>query len=144
MGKPDRFPATYTKKEGIRHLFSALDVGSNKMYGHIKKRKRFNEFLQYLKYLRSLYPAKERLYFIYDNYSPHKKEEVLAWIKENNVELALTPTNASWLNPIECHFGPLKKFAILNSNYKSHKEQAREIRRYIAWRNRKAGKGELR
>lgn len=114
------------------------------MYGHIKERKRFNEFLQFLKYLRSLYPEEKRLYIICDNFGAHKKEEVLRWIEKNNTELVFTPTNASWLNPIECHFGPLRKFAILNSDYKSHKEQARAIRRYIRWRNRVARKGELR
>ncbi|MBU7010862.1 MAG: transposase [Theionarchaea archaeon] len=143
-GKPNRFPATYTKKEGVRHLLAALDLRSDKMYGHTKKRKRAIEFLQFLKYIGSLYPIKERLYIILDNFSPHKTEKVLTWAEENNVELVPTPTNASWLNPIECHFGPLKKFAILNSNYKSHKEQARAIRRYIAWRNREAKKDELR
>ena len=39
------------------------------------------------------------------------------------------------MNRIECHFTPLKKFAICNSNYNDHKELAREVRRYIAWRN---------
>jgi transposase len=121
-----------------------LDLRSNSLYGHVKKRKRAVEFLHFLKYIRSLHPLKDRLYIICDNFSPHKKEEVLTWMKENNVELVLTPTNASYLNPIECHFGPLKKFAILNSNYKSHKEQARAIRRYIAWRNKEVRKGELR
>ena len=113
------------------------------MYGHIKKRKRAIEFLQFLKYIRSLYSIRERLYIICDNFRPHKTEKVLAWAAQNNVELVFTPKNASWLNPIEPHFGPLKKFAVRNSNYKSHKEQARAIRRYIAWRNREAKKDEL-
>jgi transposase len=106
----------------------------------MKKRKRAIEFLQYLKYIGSLFPIEERLYIICDNYRPHKTEKVLTWADQNNVEMAFTPTNASWLNPIESHFGPLKKFAILNSNYKSHKEQGRAVRRYIFWRNREARK----
>ncbi len=143
-GKPNRFPATYTRKEGVRHLFAALDLKSNKMYGHMKKRKRAVEFLQFLKYIGSLYPIKERLYIICDNFRSHKKEKVLTWAEENNVELVFTPTNASWLNPIECHFEPLKKFAVSNSNYQSHQEQARAISRYISWRNREARKDESR
>ena len=142
-GKPNRVPATYTRKEGVRHLHAALDLKSNSLYGHIKRRKRAVEFLKFLKYIGSLYPITERLYIICDNFGPHKKEEVLIWTERNNVELVFTPTNASWLNPIEPHFGPLKKFAIRNSNYKSHKEQGRTIRRYIAWRNREAKKDEL-
>jgi hypothetical protein len=31
---------------------------------------------------------------------------------ENRVELCFTPTYASWANPIEAHFGPLRQFTI--------------------------------
>ncbi|GAA3699993.1 hypothetical protein GCM10022224_077390 [Nonomuraea antimicrobica] len=39
---PDREPrprmrATYTRTQGVRHLFAALDLAKDKMYGHIKK-----------------------------------------------------------------------------------------------------------
>jgi len=47
-----------------------------------------------------------------DNYSPHLKEEVWAWARANNVKFYLTPSNASWLNRIECQFTGLKKFAL--------------------------------
>jgi transposase len=135
QGKPDRVPATYSRTQGVQHLFTALDLTSNKIYAHIKPRKRWKEFLQFLKYLRSLYPPEEVLYIVLDNFSPHKKEEVMNWINSNNIKLYFTPTNASWLNRIECHYTPIKKFALQNSNYKTKKEQARAIRRYIAWRN---------
>ncbi len=45
--------------------------------------------------------------------APHKTGKVLTWAEENNVELVFTLTNASWLNPMECHFRSLKKLAIL-------------------------------
>jgi len=109
---------------------------SNKLYAHIKKRKRWRELLQFLKYIRSL--SKEKLYIIQDNFSPHIKEEVTTWCESNNIEIVLTPTNASWLNRIECHFAGVKKFAIKNSNYKNHKELASAIRRYLIWRNKNA------
>jgi len=111
-----------------------LDLKSNKIYGHIKKRKRWHELLHLLKYIRSLF--NEKLYVILDNFSPHIKEDVTTWCKENNVEFIFTPTNASWLNRIECHFTALKKFAIKNSNYNNHKELGSAIRRYLIWRNK--------
>jgi len=107
------------------------------MYGHMKGRKRAIEVLQFFKYIRSLYPISERLHIIMDNLSSHKTEDVVTWAEENNVELVFTPTNASWLNPIECHFAPLKSFAIMNADHRTKKEQATAVRRYIAWRNRK-------
>jgi transposase len=132
--KPDRIPATYTRKHGVRHLIASLDLKTNKLYGHIKKRKRWHELLQFLKYIRTT--CSEKLYIIIDNFSPHHKEEVLAWCEDNDIELVFLPTNASWLNRIECHFTALRRFAIRNSNYKNHKELGSGIRRYILWRNK--------
>ncbi len=132
--KPDLIPATYNRYHGVRHLIAFLDLGSNKMYGHIKARKTWRELLQFLKYMRSLYHGK--IYIILDNFSPHKKDNITSWCKKNDVELVFLPTNASWLNRIECHFTALRKFAIRNSNYQNHKEIGSAIRRYLIWRNK--------
>ena len=58
------------------------------------------------------------------------------WAAANNVELADTPTNASWLNRIEAQFQALGYFTLDGTDHSSHTEQASMIRRYIAWRNR--------
>ena len=132
---PDRVPATYHREQGTRHLLAAYDLSRDRMYAHMKEHKTNVEFLAFLKYLRSLYPLHMLLHVILDNLSPHTVPRVLEYASKNNIELAFTPTNASWLNPIESHFGPLSKFAISNYNPKDHKEIARNVRRYIAWRN---------
>jgi hypothetical protein len=49
--------------------------------------------------------------------------------------LAYTPTNASWLNRIEAQFTALRYFTLDGTDHESHREQARMIRRCIAWRN---------
>lgn len=46
---PDREPrrrrrATYNRYGGIRHLFAALDLTRNKLYGHIKPIKKRTQF----------------------------------------------------------------------------------------------------
>jgi transposase len=51
---PRRRRATCHRTGGVRHLFAALELGSDTMYGHIKKRKRRGEFLQFCRYVRSL------------------------------------------------------------------------------------------
>ncbi|MFI0421706.1 transposase [Spongiactinospora sp. 9N601] len=44
---------------------------------------------------------------ICDNYSPHKRAEVRAWARANDVELVYLPIYGSWLNWIESVFaGP--------------------------------------
>jgi hypothetical protein len=48
--------ATSTRPHGVRHLLAAYDLSRDKLYGHIKRRKRRGEFLTFLRYLRTLYP----------------------------------------------------------------------------------------
>jgi hypothetical protein len=49
-GPRRRIRATYHRTGGVRHLFAALELGTDTMYGHIKKRKRRGEFLQFCRY----------------------------------------------------------------------------------------------
>ena len=37
--------------------------------------------------------------------------------RDNNVELVFTPTYASFLNRIECHFWAINEFVVNNSDY---------------------------
>jgi transposase len=137
-----RLRATYTRTAGVRHLFAAYDLGEDKLYGHIKPRKTRARFLEFCRYLRSLYPPQVRIAIICDNFSPHlttrKDKRVGQWAAANNVEIAYTPTNASWLNRIEAQFTALRYFALDGTDHASHREQASMIRRYIIWRNNHA------
>lgn len=150
---PDREPrprmrATYTRTQGVRHLFAALDVGKDKLYGHVKKRKRRGEFLEFCRYLRSLHQPEVRIAIICDNFSPHlttkKDKRVGQWAEANNVEIAYTPTNSSYLNRIEAQFTALREFTLNGTDHASHREQGSVIRRYIAWRNRNTDNPRLR
>jgi hypothetical protein len=70
-----------------------------------------------------------------DNLNHHKGTDLRAWSEDNNIELTFTPTDGSWANPIEAHFGPLRQFTIANSDHRSHTELATAIRSYLRWRN---------
>ena len=87
-------------------------------------------------------PPAIRIAIICDNFSPHvttaKDARVGVWAAANNVELAYTPTNSSWLNRIEAQFTALRYFALDGTDHTSHKEQASMIRPYIIWRNNHA------
>jgi transposase len=140
-GRPPRprMRATYTRTEGVRHLFAAYELGEDKLFGHIKPRKTRARFLEFCRYLRALYPLTIRIAIICDNFSPHlttrRDGQVGAWAAANNVEIAYTPTNSSWLNRVEAQFTALRYFALDGTDHASHKEQASMIRRYIIWRN---------
>lgn len=73
-----------------------------------------------------------------DNLSAHKGTKIRAWAKKNKVELCFTPTNASWANPIEAHFGPLRQFTLANSHHPNHTVQTRALHAYLHWRNANA------
>jgi len=137
-----RIRATYKRTKGVRHLLAALDMNADRLYGHIKTNKNRTTFLAFCRYLRSLYPPEVRIAIVMDNFSPHlstmKDSRVGDWAAANNVELAYVPTNASYLNRIECHFTALRYFALNGTDHQSHEEQNSMIRRYIAWRNRHA------
>jgi hypothetical protein len=131
----------------VRHLFGALELGTGKMYGHIKKRRRRGEFLEFCRYLRSLHPAEMRIAIVRDNFSPHlttrKDKRAGDRAAASNVEIAYTPASASRMNRIGCQFTALREFTLNGTDHASHREQGSMIRRYIAWRNRNIGNPRL-
>jgi len=143
-----RMRATCTRTAGARHLFAACELGEDKLYGHIKPRKTRARFLEFCRYLRSLYPPATRIAIICDNFSPRqttkRDSRVGTWARANNAEIAYTPTNASWLNRIEAQFTALRYFTLDGTDHASHKEQASMIRRHIIWRNNHAHDERLR
>lgn len=134
--------ATYTRPHGVRHLMAGYDLSTDRLYGHVVKRKGRTAFLAFVRYLRTLHPIEVRIAIVLDNFSPHlstkKDRRVDEWAAANNVELAYTPTYSSWLNRIEAQFQALRYFALDGTDHASHAEQASMIRRYIIWRNRNA------
>ncbi|WSW98693.1 transposase [Streptomyces sp. NBC_00989] len=117
-------------------------MGKDQLYGHIKKTKNHSKFLEFCRYLRSLHPVGKRIAIISDNYSPHlitkRCRRVADCAEANNVEIAYTPTNSSWLNRIEAQFTALRYFALDGTGHPTHKAQGSMIRRYIIWRNKYA------
>ena len=72
---------------------------------------------------------------IMDNLSAHKGPKIRTWAARNAVELDFTPTYASWADPIEVHFGPLRSFVLANSAYTSHVALTRALHAHLRWRN---------
>lgn len=132
---PARFRATYTRPHGVRHLFAAYEVGKGEMWGRMRKRKRAKDFLSFLKEIRARYRG--RIWLVLDNLSAHRTQEILAYARENDIRFQFTPTNASWLNRIECQFTHLKKNVLTHCDYSNFAEMGRAIHRYLRWSNRR-------
>jgi transposase len=110
-GAPRR-RATYTRPHGVRHLLAALDLGRDKLYGHIGPGQGRTQFLAFGRYLRSRYQRGVRRAIICDNLSRHlstgRDDRVGQWAAATNVEIAYTPFYGSWLNRIEPPFTALR------------------------------------
>jgi len=132
-----RLRATYTRKGGVRHFLAFYDLETDRLYGRFTSFKTWVQFLSFLKWVRRRYPATEKLHVVLDNYGPHAKAEVALWAFAHRVRFYFTPTSASWLNRIECHFAALKKFALETSDHRNHPEQQEAIESYLLWRNRR-------
>jgi hypothetical protein len=114
--RPRRRRATFRRDKGVRYL------------DHVA-------FIDLLRATRARWPEGERIYAICDNLSSHLTEEVERYCRANDITIVLVPTYCSWLNPIEPHFLPLRRFVIDGSDSSDHDELARAIASYLDWRN---------
>jgi len=135
-GHVDRLRATYNRKGGVRYMFGVYDMERDTLVGTFATHKNWMTFLAFLKWLRRRYRSNEVLHIVLDNATFHLKAEVLNYAAKHKIKFYWTPTNASWLNRIECHFTALKKFALDDTDYRGHEEQQAAIERYLTWRNR--------
>jgi transposase len=131
----ERLRATYNRRGGVHHFLAAYDLETGRLFGRFTERKTWRDWLSFLRWLRRRYPKQERLHLVMDNFKPHSKGEVVAWARTHNVTFVFTPTNASWLNRIECQFTALRKFSLNTSDYTTHEDQQDAINSYLSWRN---------
>jgi hypothetical protein len=106
--------------------------------GVTRRRKGADHTLSALQSIQAARPDGQQLYVILDNLSANKTEKICTWAGRNKVELCLTPTNASWANPIEAQFGPLRTFVLGASDHPNHTVLAGKLQDYLRWRNANA------
>jgi transposase len=132
---PQRLRANYHKPHGTRQFYAWFSLGEDRLGGTIEPHKGSAPTLRAIQSIRAAHPDGKPIYVILDNLNHHKNRTVREWCDDNAVELVFTPTYASWANPIEAHFGPLRQFVIANSDYADHRALGHAIRSYLRWRN---------
>lgn len=137
-GRPDRVPATFHRTHGVTYFHACYSVGDDTLWGVNRRHRGTVSSLAALRSIRAARPDGAPIYVILDNLSAHKGSKIRRWARQNKVELCFTPTNASWANPIEAHFWPLRQFTLAHSHHPNHTVQTRELRRYLRWRNQNA------
>ena len=136
--KPARLPATYHRTHGIRYFHGCYCMAEDQLWGITRRRKGADHTLAALKSIRAARPDGAPIYVIMDNLSANKTPAIRAWAKKHKAELCFTPTSASWANPIEAQFGPLRTFVMGGSDYSNHTVLARRLQAYLTWRNANA------
>ena len=131
--------ATYSRKLGIEVFLGFYDVHADVLGGIFRKRKRIVEVAEAFCRLRACYPHR-RLFVIIDGlHQVHDHPRFLAICKKLRINLVFTPTEASWLNAIEPHFGVLKRATLVGSDDREHVLRRRRIYRYLRTRHRTLG-----
>jgi transposase len=138
QGRPARLPATYHRTHGIRYFHGCYSLSDYRLWGITRRRKGADHTLAALKSIRAARPDGAPIYVICDNLSANKTPPIRAWAKKNKVRLCFTPTSASWANPIEAQFGPLRTFVMGGSDHPNHTVLARRLQDYLTWRNANA------
>jgi transposase len=133
--QPVRLPATYRRTHGVRYFHGCYSLGDDRLWGVTRRRKGGDHTLAALKSIRATRPDGNPIYVILDNLSANKTPKICTWAATNKVELVFTPTNASWANPIEAQFGPLRGFVMSASNHPNHTILAAKLQDYLRWRN---------
>lgn len=113
-------------------------MGDDTLWGVNRRRKGIVPTWAALRSIRAARPDGAPIYVILDNLSAHRNRRIRGWASRNRVELCFTPTYASWANPIEAHFGPLRQFTLANSNHPNHTVQTRALHAFLRWRNANA------
>lgn len=107
--------ATYNRYGGVRHLFAALDLARDKLYGYIKPIKKRTQFLEFCRYLRTLYPAQVRIAVVCDNFSPHlTTRKSAARRRPGHREQRRDRLHADEQRPAQPHRSPVRRPALLH------------------------------
>jgi len=133
--RPERQRATFTRRHGVRYVMGAFDVHADRLRVRLRPRRRGCDNLAFLKQIRGCYPKRLRIYWIQDNLSANWTPDIRTFADANNIELVATPTYASYLNRIECHFLPISEFVVKNADYLDWDAFAHALARHVTYRN---------
>jgi hypothetical protein len=116
-GRPERQRADYNRRHGTRYVLAAYDVHADRLRVRLRPRRRGRDMLAFMRQIGACYPSRRRIYWIQDNLSANWTPDIRTFADDHNVELVPTPTYASYLNPVECHFSALTEFVAANADY---------------------------
>jgi len=124
-------------RHGTITLFAALEQVTGKLITRTEASHTHVEWLRFLKQIDRQTPRGLDLHLIADNYATHKHPKVQAWLARHpRFKMHFTPTSSSWLNLVERFFADLTGDVIRAGSFTSVNELVRDIKAYLAQRNR--------
>jgi transposase len=134
-GRPERQRADYHRRHGTRYVFGAFDVHNDRLRVRLRPKRAGHDMLAFMSQIRCCYPARQRIYWIQDNLSANWVPDIRTYASDHRIELVSTPTYASYLNPVECHFSVLTQFVVAGADYLDWDAFAFALARHITYRN---------
>jgi transposase len=133
--RPERQRATYHKRHGTRYVFGAYDLHEDRLRVRLRPRRRGIDNLAFMTQIRVAIPSRRPIYWIQDGLSANWTPDIRKFAAANKIKLVPTPTYASYLNPVECHFFPITEFVVNNADYLDWDAFAWALARHVQHRN---------
>jgi hypothetical protein len=133
--RPERLRATYHRRSGVRYVMGAYDVHGDYLRTRMRPRRAGAENLAFMRQIRLCYRRGLRIFWIQDNLSANWTPDIRSFAADNKIELVPVPTYASYLNRIECHFGPIQEFVFNNTDYLDWESARHALANYTRYRN---------
>jgi transposase len=135
-GRAERHGFEYVR-HGTLSLYAAFNTKTGEVLGAPVARHTSQEFVAFLESVVASQPFGQEIHIILDNLSAHKAAPVQRFLETHpSVKFHFTPTYSSWLNQVELWFSKIERDLIHRGIFKSVKELARRLRRYIELYNR--------
>jgi len=130
-GRAERHGFEYVR-HGTLSLYAALNTKTGEVLGKTVPRHTSTAFVAFLSELVAHQPRSREIHVIVDNLSAHKTSHVKEFLANHpRVHIHYTPTYSSWLNQVELWFSKIERDVIARGIFKSPKDLARKLMRYI-------------
>jgi transposase len=124
------------KRHGTTSLFAALNVLDGSVISQCQSRHRHQEWLKFLKLIKSQIPGDQPIHLICDNYATHKHPKVQRWLKRHKqFHMHFIPTSSSWLNLVERFFADLTTKRLRRGTFQNVQQLVTEIEDYVEHHN---------